>query len=292
MKILLFGSTGQVGSSMNEYLSSFCEILTDHDQSKRLNIQSKAEVENFLKLNQADLYINAIAYTDVDGAENNQQECQDINVNFVEQLVLFLKKNNKPLIHFSTDYVYGESNDSLIKEDSHCAPVNYYGLTKKIAEDIISQNLDHYFIFRISWVYSNRRKNFYKTMKQLFLNKNEINIIDDQWGAPTPAYFIAEIISHLISTNKLKKNLTGIYNLAPSNFTNWYEFAQKILKNYQQKNSTDIILKPTRTENYQTTAIRQKNSKLDCEKLKKTFNLQIPDWEYLLNEHEKRNINE
>ena len=129
-------------------------------------------------------------------------------------------------------------------------------------------------------------------MKQLFLKKNEINIVDDQWGAPTPAYFVAEIITQLLTTNKLKKNLTGIYNLAPSNFTSWHGFAQKILENYQKKNSTDINLRPIKTENYKTIAIRQKNSKLNCKKIIKNFDLQIPDWEYLLHEHEKRNINE
>ena len=290
MKVVLFGSTGQIGSSLYDLLSPYCDLFTDRDDNTKLRLQSKIEVQNFLNKYPADLYINAAAYTDVDSAENNRNECLDINTKFVEQLVLFLKKYNRTLIHFSTDYVYGQKNFDYLKENTKCYPLNYYGKTKKLAEEKIVQELNNYFIFRISWIYSHIRKNFYKTMKNLFLKNTEIDIVDDQWGAPTPAFFIAENVLQLIKHNKLHKDTSGIYNLAPSDYTNWYGFASKILDYHQNKIPNKIYLNPIKTEKYQTIATRQKNSKLDCTKFINTFNLQIPHWEYLFNEHEKRNF--
>lgn len=290
MKIVLFGSTGQIGSSLLQNLSTSHIVVADHFEDKRINLSNMQDVKIFLNNNPADLYINAAAYTDVDAAEINKEKCFAVNSKFIEYLSHFLKNLNKPLIHFSSDYVYGSNDSEYLKESYELNPLNYYAFTKKLAEDLIVRSLNYYFIFRISWIYSNIRKNFYKTIKKISLEKTEISLVDDQWGAPTPAHFIAETITNLINKNMLHNKLTGIYNLAPSNFTNWYGFAYKILFNYQKSNFSKINLIPIKTKDYITKATRQKNSKLDCNKFINTFNLQIPHWEYLFNEHEKRNF--
>ena len=107
MKIIIFGATGQLGCSLHNYLGSHHQIISDMNNDQRIDLKSKSQVESFLQENPADLYINAAAYTNVDEAEINQKECLDVNYEFIKILVNFLKTHSKPLIHFSTDCVYG-----------------------------------------------------------------------------------------------------------------------------------------------------------------------------------------
>lgn len=290
MKIILFGSSGQLGSSIVNLLNDHHEIITDKIDNSKVNLNSNSEVTLFLEKYDADLYINAAAYTDVDKAEIENQKCNQVNFEFVEQLSLFLKKKKKPLIHFSSDYVYGEKKDGLLIEDDALNPVNFYGLTKKNAEKVIIQNLNHFLIFRISWLYSNVRKNFYKTIKQLLISNKKVNVINDQWGSPTSSYFIAKIIKIIINKKLILNNFSGIYNLAPQNFTSWYGFAKEILR-YNFNNARDIQILPISSDQYDSIAIRQKNSKLNCEKFKKTFMIKLEDWKEVYLEYEKKSFN-
>lgn len=289
MKIVLFGSSGQVGSSLLSYLSSYHSVITDQKEKKRLDLQSEQDVEIFLNLNPADLYINAAAFTNVDAAESSRKECFAVNTGFVQQLVNFLKKNNSPLIHFSTDYVYGNNNSNPIKENFELNPINYYGMTKKKAEEAITNSLNNYFIFRLSWIYSHIRTNFYKTIKNLLNHKRKLSIVDDQIGSPTPASYIAENISNLVKNDKLTPTYSGIYNLSASNFTSWYGFANEIVQSFKEMESIHIDLVPIKTKEYKTPALRQKNSRLDCEKFTTTFNVALKDWKILFKNHEQQN---
>lgn len=289
MKIVLFGSSGQVGNSLLSFLSPYHSIITDHHENKRLDLQSEWDVENFLNLYPADLYINAAAFTNVDGAESSRKECFAVNTGFVQQLVKFLSKNNSPLIHLSTDYVYGNNDSDPIKENYELKPMNYYGMTKKIAEEAITNSLNNYFIFRVSWIYSHIRNNFYKSIKNLLTHKKELKIVVDQIGSPTPASYIAENISKLVKNNKLTPNYSGIYNLSASNFTSWYGFANEIVQSFKEKNDIDINLVPIKTKEYKTTALRQTNSRLDCEKFTTTFKVSLENWKYLFRNHEQQN---
>ena len=288
MKIMLFGSSGQVGSSLLSFLSPYHSVITDHKVNKRVDLQSERDIENFLNSYPADLYINAAAFTNVDGAESNRKECFAVNTGFVKQLVKFLRKKNSPLIHFSTDYVYGNNDSNPIKENFELNPINYYGMTKKKAEEVITSSIENYFIFRVSWIYSHIRTNFYKTIKNLLIHKKELSIVDDQIGSPTPASYIAENISNLIKNNKMTPNYSGIYNLSASNFTSWYGFANEIVHSFKEMESIDINLAPIKTKEYKTPALRQKNSRLDCDKFIKTFNIELLDWKFLFKQHEKQ----
>ena len=289
MKIVLFGSSGQVGSTLLSYLSSYHSVITDQKENKRLDLQSEQDIENFLKSYPADLYINAAAFTNVDDAESSRKECFAVNAGFVDQLVNFLKKNNSSLIHLSTDYVYGNNDSDPITENYDLKPMNYYGMTKKIAEEAITNSLNNYFIFRVSWIYSHIRNNFYKSIRNLLTHKKELSIVDDQIGSPTPASYIAENISNLVKNNKLTPNYSGVYNLSASNFTSWYGFANEIVESFKESNDIDINLVPIKTEEYKTPALRQKNSRLNCEKYTTTFNISLKDWKILFKHHEQQN---
>ena len=278
MKIILFGSTGQLGGSLKNYLCSHHQIISDMKNEQRIDLRSKSQVESFLKENPADLYINAAAYTNVDEAEVNQKECLDVNYEFIKILVNFLKTHSKPLIHFSTDYVYGNQFDEYLKETNKLNPINFYGTSKKLGEQEISSNLSHYFIFRISWLYSQIRKNFYVTMKNLFQPRNEISIVNDQWGSPTPVEFISEHINFLVNNNSFNISNSGIYNLSPKGKTTWYLFAQHILQSLKSNLSQSVKLQSINSDQYLTKAKRQKNSKMSCEKFQNTFKVQLDDW--------------
>ena len=245
---------------------------------QRIDLRSKSQVESFLKENPADLYINAAAYTNVDEAEVNQKECLDVNYEFIKILVNFLKTHSKPLIHFSTDYFYGNQFDEYLEETNKLNPINFYGTSKKLGEQEISSNLSHYFIFRIYWLYSQIRKNFYVTMKNLFQPRNEISIVNDQWGSPTPVEFISEHINFLVNNNSFNISNSGIYNLSPKGKTTWYLFAQHILQSLKSNLSQSVKLQSINSDQYLTKAKRQKNSKMSCEKFQNTFKVQLDDW--------------
>ena len=286
MKIIIFGATGQLGSSLQNYLCPHHQIISDMNNDQRIDLRSKSQVESFLQENPADLYINAAAYTNVDEAEINQKECLDVNYEFIKILVNFLKTHSKPLIHFSTDYVYGNHEDEYLKEVNKLNPINFYGKSKKLGEQEISDHLFHYFIFRISWLYSPIRKNFYVTMKNLFQQRNEISIVNDQWGSPTPVEFVSEHIKFLVNNNSLNISNAGIYNLSPKGNTTWYLFAQHILQSLNNDLSKTLLLQSINSDEYLTKAKRQKNSKMSCEKFQNTFKVELEDWIFLYKKYE------
>ena len=140
-------------------------------------------------------------------------------------------------------------------------PINFYGKSKKLGEQEIFDHLSHCFIFRISWLYSPIRKNFYVTMKNLFQSRNKISIVNDQWGSPTPVEFVSENINFLVNNNSFNISNSGIYNLSPTGNTTWYLFAQHILQSLNNDLSKTVLLQSINSDEYLTKAKRQKNSR-------------------------------
>lgn len=290
MKIILLGSTGQVGIELLERLSTaqFEVISLSRNDCDLSNPDS---IFSSLSQFSADLIINAAAYTAVDKAEEEQDIANKINGLAVGELAKYCQFKNIPLIHFSTDYVFdGQKTEGYLESDT-TNPISAYGKSKLLGEQLIQQNLKHHLIVRVSWVFSKNRQNFVKTILNLANTREELRIVADQWGCPTAAQDIARVIEIILTRLKSGSfDEWGIYHYASNGPTNWYEFASDFLRlaQHQGRQLSLKTLTPINTDGYPTKAQRPKNSVLITDKIEKTFNLSREAWhDYLAEVIEK-----
>lgn len=275
--ILLLGGTGQLGFELKRALAPFGRVIAPN--RKTLDLMDEKEVDFFLNNNNLDLIVNAAAWTDVDGAEQDKEAALRLNTELPKQLACFSKIKQLKLIHFSTDYVFDGADNVPWDEESNPNPINFYGETKFQGDELIKKNADHYLIFRISWVYGPRGKNFLTTILNLAKTKTELNIVSDQIGSPSPARLIAQVTAIALNSDLE----SGLYNLSCKGDTSWLEFAKAILKDDHipalklKMNSRDIH--PIKTNEYNFVAIRPLNSVLDTTKLEKALKIELPHWE-------------
>lgn len=285
MKILLFGVNGQVGWELKRLLESSEDIISlDRNQA---NFENPGELKNILMKVRPRVIINAAAYTNVDKAESEIEKAYLINAKAVGVLAESAKHLGSTLIHYSTDYVFDGSKDvSYVESDKTC-PINTYGKSKLEGEKAIFLSGCEYVIFRTSWVYGRHGNNFIKTILRLAQEKDSLQIVDDQVGAPTSAELIAHITTLIIQKIKNKSSinneLKGLYNLVPSGETTWYDFARFIIEQSMEAGlkfrvSLDSLL-PISSENYPLPAKRPKNSRLSTEKLTSILGIEMPSWQ-------------
>ncbi|MFY0607351.1 MAG: dTDP-4-dehydrorhamnose reductase [Cyclobacteriaceae bacterium] len=277
MKVLVIGSSGQLGSEINDLKSEFPNLEFDLVDYPKVDITKSRHINDLFKNNKYDYCINCAAYTAVDQAEKDRAAANALNA----QACLTLAKACIPykvtLIHISTDFVFnGEDNIPLV-ETRLTDPVNYYGLTKLKGELSIQGAMENYFIFRTSWLYSSFGKNFVKTMINLSETKDELNIIVDQLGSPTYARDLARAILKLVDS---KSTDYGLYHYSNEGVASWYDFTKAIFE-YKGINTP---VYPIPTEKYPTPAARPHYSVMDKSKFKKTFKIGIPHWRESLKE--------
>jgi len=284
--ILIIGKNGQIANALIESFklekTGFNILIKD---SSELDFSNSITLQENLKniSKRIDLIINCAGYTNVDKAEEEQELCDQINHQAVKILADFCKEKNILLIHYSTDYVFDGSGDKPFDEDNqeNLHPLNYYGKTKLLGEQALQNSGCDYLIFRISWIYDNRptSKNFFNTIKKLALEKEEINVVDDQIGSPTSAEFVASNTIRFIkkitlenfgdNSIKFDKNLINqIYHLNNGELMSWHEFACRIVADLQKTSSTIKLKKINKipSSEYKTKAIRGLNSRLNNKK--------------------------
>lgn len=269
MTILLLGKTGQLGFELQRALSFFGSIVAP--TRAELDLANAQNVSDYLAQVRPSMIVNAAAWTAVDAAETQQAEAKRLNADLPEQLAKYAAVNNIRLVHYSSDYVYSGASIIPWQENSPTAPLNVYGETKLQGDEAIQYSGSDYLIFRTSWVYSARGKNFMKTMLHLAESKSELNIISDQFGAPTPARLIAQVTALAIHS----KLQAGLYHLAPSGETSWQGFAKEIFHLAGKSTKAN----PIPTSDYPTPATRPLNSRMDLTKLQQALNIQLPDWQ-------------
>ncbi|MCC6138327.1 MAG: dTDP-4-dehydrorhamnose reductase [Bdellovibrionaceae bacterium] len=256
--VVVFGKNGQVAKSIRTLKSDWTFLSSSESPFTDTDIVIK-----HLEHLKPKWVINTAAYTQVDKAESEKELCFKINTETPAAIAKWCKKNSATLVHFSTDYVFDGSGEKPWLETDTPAPLNYYGETKLKSEQEIVGSGCEYYIFRISWVYSNDGQNFPNTMKKLFRTKEELRIVNDQWGSPTSATDVAHTVCNLVDTKKPKPKC-GIYHLCFAPYTTWYKIACDLWEK-EQINFPDIITKkiiPITTEEYPTPARRPKNSRL------------------------------
>ncbi|WFP96861.1 dTDP-4-dehydrorhamnose reductase [Acinetobacter sp. ANC 7201] len=290
MKILLLGKNGQVGWELQRALQPLGEVIA-LDRSLNSDglcgdIVKFTAIEHVLKQVQPDIVVNATAYTAVDKAESEQDQADLINHLAIAHLAEQCKQQNALLIHYSTDYVFNGTGTSAWAEDDVKAPINYYGRTKRDGEIALENSQVHFINFRTCWVYGTHGHNFIKTMLKLAQTKEELGIIQDQVGVPTGAELIADVTAQVLRYYTLQPSeqqlqLHGHYHLAPTGETTWYDYAQYIFEQARQSGVNLAIQKvnPIATSAYPTAACRPLNSRLNTQKLQKTFKLRLPEWQ-------------
>ena len=282
-RILIFGKNGQVGYELCRTLSTLGELhAVDIDEC---DLTDKASITGTLDRFRPTVIANAAAYTAVDKAESERELAFKLNAGAPGIMADWAAKHNSLLIHYSTDYVFDGTKKEPWTEEDKPNPLNVYG-ESKLAGDLNIQNSGcNHLIFRTSWVYGARGKNFYLTMKKLLQEKDEIRVVNDQYGAPTwcrtiaeaTAQALAQIQSPMCGADLHKIN--GIYNLTNSGVTTWYGFTQDIA-HYLTRTTFNIKanIKPIGTVDYPTPACRPRYSCLDGTKLSRVMGLRTSNY--------------
>ena len=285
MTILLIGKNGQVGWELQRTLAALAPIVAvDFPEIDLLNSDA---IRTLVERTSPNLIVNAAAYTAVDQAESEAEVAMAINATAPGILAEAAKARNIPLVHYSTDYVYNGEGTVAYREDNATGPLGVYGQSKLAGDNAIEATGCAHFIFRTSWVYGMRGKNFLLTMLRLAREKEELAIVGDQIGAPTWSRLIAEVTAFALTRcwDNTKGDLglwekRGVYHLAPSGETSWYGFAEAIFREDPRKEEQVLKqLRSIKTEDYPTPAKRPANSRLNCNKLQETFGLHLHPWE-------------
>ena len=281
--IVLLAPTGQVGFELNRQLQSLGNVITVSRGD--VDFTNSEAIYQHIDVMRPEVIVNAAAYTAVDKAESDIENAFLLNRDLPHTLARLSKIHDAWLIHYSSDYVYPGTDEAPWSELDQPDPQNIYGHSKLEGDLAVEKTASKYLIFRTSWVYAARGNNFLLSMLKLGQEREKLNIVDDQLGAPTPARLIATV-SVLCLQQVLMSNIghtyNGIYHLAPRDYTNWFDFAKQIFHEARIKGVRlalkDDGLTPIASSEYPTPAVRPHNSRLKLDKIESTFNLMMPTW--------------
>ncbi|MDC3244513.1 dTDP-4-dehydrorhamnose reductase [Amylibacter sp.] len=268
MNVLVFGKTGQVALELMQYEGVTClgrddADLTDAEACKAIILSTDADV-----------VINAAAYTSVDLAENEYKAAMIVNADTPTSMATASAERGIPFVHISTDYVFNGLSDLPFTPIDTPNPQSIYGKSKLAGEKGVAASGGVHAILRTSWVFSANGENFVKTMLRLASERDSLNIVSDQIGGPTPASHIAASCMKIANSLLNDPNLAGIYHLSGKPDVSWADFAREIF--YQS--GLSIGVKNISTSDFPTLAKRPLNSRLDCSTTHSAFGIERPDW--------------
>jgi len=273
MKIIILGGKGQLGKEFENFLKDKAEIYSfSHLELDVLNQELLIKKIQEIK---PEVVINCSAYTKVDKAEEEKEECIKVNAIGAKNVSYASYKVGAKIIYFSTDYIFDGEKESPYTELDSPNPISTYGRSKLLGEIYTSKHNPNHLILRISWLYGINGRNFVKTIIKKAKEEKELKIVSDQKGSPTYTLDVVKQTWELI-----KKDKVGIYHSADQGETSWYEFAKKII----EKLKINVKISPIKTGEYPALAKRPKYSVLDNYLLKLEGINIMRDWETALNE--------
>ena len=277
MKILVLGSKGQLGRCLRDHLDNTSHEVT-YTSREQIDITNFEETENKVVDIAPHLIINTAAYTAVDKAEENAAIANLVNNLAVDNIAQICSLLDIWLVHVSTDYVFDGLSEIPYKENDITNPQGVYGLTKLKGELAIQTSSCKHIIIRTAWVFSEYGNNFVKTMLRIGADRDELQIVEDQFGSPTYAQDIARSIVEIVpQLNSQKTN--GLYHYCGDRPCSWYTFATKIFEQAKANNlRTPATISPLETDTYPTNAKRPSFSVLDCSKIESEFGVRVSDW--------------
>ena len=279
--IWLIGNKGMLGSDVEALLQKKSSEYIASD--KEVDICDIEQLRRFAGDKKISWIVNCSAYTAVDKAEDETEAAFRINGDGVKNIALIAIEKKAKLIHISTDYVFDGTKNGPYCETDKTNPAGAYGKSKLKGEEYIRETISEYFIIRTAWLYGKNGNNFVYTMLKLFKERDEVRIVQDQWGSPTYSPDLANAILKIISDDS---NKFGIYNFTNDGKTNWYEFASEIYKLALKNNilQKQLKLTPITTAEYPTKAKRPSNSYLSKDKIKEELSVECRDWKAALND--------
>jgi dTDP-4-dehydrorhamnose reductase len=287
-RVLVTGADGQVGRALLESFRESAEVIGCNRSS--LDLADTDRIREMVRSVAPDIILNAGAYTAVDRAESERDLAFAINARAPGILAEEAQRAGALLIHYSTDYVFNGSKRGPWVEDDATDPLSVYGASKLAGEEAIRSAGGRHLIFRTSWVYAPEGKNFVLTMLRLGHERDSLNVVDDQVGAPTTAAELARA-THAIARGILETKFgaapawSGIYHMTCSGSISWCGFARAIFKRaHVLLDERAPKVKPIATRDYPTPAKRPQNSVLSNDKLQRTFNVHLAPWQSALNE--------
>lgn len=285
MKILLFGANGQVGHELRRSLASLGEVVAT-TRSGMLEYGAPCDIADFdmpqslpalIERIAPDVVVNAAAYTAVDRAESDRAAAFRANAEAPQCIAEACAARDALLVHYSTDYVFDGTGTRPYRPDDATAPLGVYGASKLAGELAIQASGTRHLIFRTAWVYAAHGKNFMRTMLRLAAERDELRVVADQVGTPTPAGLIADATASALARPFVR---SGVWHLTASGETTWHGFAEAI---FEAAYTRGLIARlprvvPIATADYPTPAKRPGYSVLDTSGLRSDFGIELPDW--------------
>ena len=296
-KILLTGKTGQIGSELLRLLPGLGEVTAPGRQD--LNLLDSGNIRSVVRNLRPNLIVNAAAYTAVDAAETESKAAYAINADAPAILAEEASRAGAALVHYSTDYVFDGLKSAPYEETDAPGPINAYGKSKLAGEQAIQTSGVPHLILRTAWVYSTRGKNFLLTILRLATEREELRVVEDQWGSPTWSREIANATARILtqvfrlgSAASYFAEAGGTYHLTAAGKTTWYGFAKAILEAAPHVRQDDPLLSaatggkpfivrrivPIMSAEYPTPARRPANSVISNARFIREFGFALPDW--------------
>lgn len=285
-RILIVGANGQVGHELQLSFAGSGDLICC--TRAQTDLTCEQQIRDMVRNAAPDLILNAGAYTAVDRAESEPELAFAVNSDAPRILAEEAARRNILLVHYSTDYVFDGTKQGPWLETDATNPLSVYGKSKLAGEKAIESVGGRYLVFRTSWVYGPHGKNFLLTMLRLGRERDQLSIVDDQFGAPTTSIAIADatrtVVDHVMAGEPgIPADWPGVYHMTCAGSTSWFGFARAIFQSTANlRNGSTPRVNPIPSSDYPTPATRPKNSVLSNQKLKDAFAVQLPSWESAL----------
>lgn len=268
MKVMVTGTGGQLGFDVVRELE---RRKTEHIgvDLQDFDITDRAAASSWIGRFRPDAVVHCSAYTAVDRAEQNEEECRRVNAAGTRNIAAACKEVGARMIYISTDYVFPGTGQQAYETDSPTGPVSVYGKTKLEGEHAVRACLDAFFIVRISWVFGVNGNNFVKTMLKLAKDRNEVRVVRDQVGSPTYTADLAPLLCDMLLTDHY-----GVYHATNEGVCSWAQFAEAIF----QEAARPVTVRPILSAEYPTAAARPLNSRLCKDSLDRAGFSRLPPW--------------
>ena len=285
MRVLVTGSEGQVGSEVAQLGDDDFRVAAFDRRS--LDITNADQIRRRLDLVRPDFVVNCAAYTAVDRAEDEPELAHAVNANALDLLGNACAERGIGVIHLSTDYVFdGRKAEAYVEEDDP-NPLGVYGASKLAGEDLLRAANDRHIILRVSWVFGRLGRSFVDTILKLARERDELAVVDDQVGAPSPATMIAQTVRQIAETANDGRSLWGTYHFSTTPTLSWCAFARRIVAIAAEVGALAHVpaVRPISTTEWPAKAARPLNSRLDPARTSAAFGCPVRTWETPLRDY-------